>query len=319
MKTIAILTSGGDAPGMNAAIRAVARTAIFNGLRVMGIRFGYDGLINGDIYEMNVSSVADIIQRGGTILGSARSEDFQTEKGQKQAFQILKDFGIDGLVVLGGDGSFKGAKVLHDMGVKVIGIPCTIDNDMGYTDSTIGFYTAVNTVTEAVGKLRDTSSSHGRANIVEVMGRHCGDLALYAGVASGAESIVIPEKPLDLESIMNKIKRGRKRGKLHHIIVMAEGVGRPYVLKEKIEEITQVDTKVTILGHVQRGGSPSPHDRLLGSEMGNRAVKLLIDGQSGLAMAYKAGKIIDVSLDDAIETPHILNEELYDMAQEISI
>lgn len=319
MKTIAILTSGGDAPGMNAAIRAVARTAIFNGLRVMGIRFGYDGLINGDIYEMNVSSVADIIQRGGTILGSARSEDFQTEKGQKQAFQILKDFGIDGLVVLGGDGSFKGAKVLHDMGVKVIGIPCTIDNDMGYTDSTIGFYTAVNTVTEAVGKLRDTSSSHGRANIVEVMGRHCGDLALYAGVASGAESIVIPEKPLDIESIMNKIKRGRKRGKLHHIIVMAEGVGRSYVLKEKIEEITQVDTKVTILGHVQRGGSPSPHDRLLGSEMGNRAVKLLIDGQSGLAMAYKAGKIIDVSLDDAIETPHILNEELYDMAQEISI
>ncbi|MDO5018450.1 MAG: 6-phosphofructokinase [Lagierella massiliensis] len=319
MKTIAVLTSGGDAPGMNAAIRAIARTSIFNGLRVMGIRFGYDGLINGDIYEMNVSSVADIIQRGGTILGSARSDDFKTEKGQKQAVQIIKDFGIDGLIVLGGDGTFKGTNVLNKMGVKTIGIPCTIDNDMGYTDSTIGFYTAVNTVVEAVGKLRDTSSSHGRANIVEVMGRSCGDLALYSGVASGAESIVIPEKPLDLESIMNKIKRGRKRGKLHHIIVMAEGVGRPYVLKEKIEEITGVDTKVTILGHVQRGGSPSPHDRLLGSEMGSKAVKLLIDGQSGLAMADKGGKIVSVPLEQAIQSPHILNEELYDMAEEISI
>ncbi|WP_300408975.1 6-phosphofructokinase [Lagierella sp.] len=319
MKTIAVLTSGGDAPGMNAAIRAVTRTSIFNGLRIMGIRFGFDGLINGNIYEMNVSSVADIIQRGGTILGSARSEEFQTERGQNQAVQILKDFGIDGLVILGGDGSFKGAQALSEKGIKTIGIPCTIDNDMGYTDSTVGFYTAVNTVTEAISKLRDTSSSHGRANIVEVMGRHCGDIALYSGVASGAESIIIPEKPLDLESIMNKIKRGRKRGKLHHIIVIAEGVGRPYVLKNKIKEETNVDTKVTILGHVQRGGSPSPHDRLLATEMGNKAVKLLIDGQSGLAMTIKGGKIDSIPIKEAVEIPHVLNEELYEMAEEISI
>ena len=319
MKTIAVLTSGGDAPGMNAAIRAVTRTSIFNGLRIMGIRFGFDGLINGNIYEMNVSSVADIIQRGGTILGSARSEEFQTERGQNQAVQILKDFGIDGLVILGGDGSFKGAQALSEKGIKTIGIPCTIDNDMGYTDSTVGFYTAVNTVAEAISKLRDTSSSHGRANIVEVMGRHCGDIALYSGVASGAESIIIPEKPLDLESIMNKIKRGRKRGKLHHIIVIAEGVGRPYVLKNKIKEETNVDTKVTILGHVQRGGSPSPHDRLLATEMGNKAVKLLIDGQSGLAMTIKGGKIDSIPIKEAVEIPHVLNEELYEMAEEISI
>ncbi|HHX71072.1 MAG: 6-phosphofructokinase [Miniphocaeibacter sp.] len=319
MKTIAILTSGGDAPGMNAAIRAVARTAIFNGIRIMGIRFGYDGLINGNIYEMNVSSVADIIQRGGTILGSARSSEFMTERGQKKAYNILQDFGIDGLVVLGGDGSYRGAEVLSNMGIKTIGIPCTIDNDMGYTDSTIGFYTAIDTVSEAISKLRDTSSSHGRANIVEVMGRHCGDIALYSGVASGAESIIIPERELDMEAITSKIKRGRKRGKLHHIIVLAEGVGKPYELKEDIKRITGVDTKVTILGHVQRGGSPCPYDRLLASEMGNKAVQLLIEGQSGLALATINGKIVPVPIKEAVETKRVLNEELYAMAGEISI
>ncbi|QQK07947.1 6-phosphofructokinase [Miniphocaeibacter halophilus] len=319
MKTIGILTSGGDAPGMNAAIRAVTRTAIFNGIRIMGIRFGYDGLINGNIYEMNVSSVADIIQRGGTILGSARSSEFITERGQKKAYNILQDFGIDGLVVLGGDGSYRGAEVLSNMGIKTIGIPCTIDNDMGYTDSTIGFYTAIDTVSEAISKLRDTSSSHGRANIVEVMGRHCGDIALYSGVASGAESIIIPERELDMEAITSKIKRGRKRGKLHHIIVLAEGVGKPYELKEDIKRITGVDTKVTILGHVQRGGSPCPYDRLLASEMGNKAVQLLIEGQSGLALATINGKIVPVPIKEAVETKRELNQELYDMAGEISI
>lgn len=319
MKTIGILTSGGDAPGMNAGIRAITRTAIFNGIRVMGIRFGYDGLINGNIYEMNVSSVADIIQRGGTILGSARSEEFPTRIGQEKACNILNDFGIDGLVVLGGDGSFRGAEVLSNMGVKTIGIPCTIDNDMGYTDATIGFYTAVQTVSEAISKLRDTSSSHGRANIVEVMGRNCGDIALYSGVASGAESIIIPEENWDIESITNKIKRGRNRGKLHHIIVVAEGVGKPYELKQQIKDITGVDTKVTILGHVQRGGSPSPYDRLIATEMGNKAVKLLIDGQSSLAMGTINGKIKAVSIREAVETKRILNRELYEMAGEISI
>lgn len=319
MKTIGILTSGGDAPGMNAGIRSITRTAIFNGIRVMGIRFGYDGLINGNIYEMNVSSVADIIQRGGTILGSARSEEFPTETGQKKAVNILNDFGIDGLVVLGGDGSFRGAEVLSNMGIKTIGIPCTIDNDMGFTDSTIGFYTAIETVSEAISKLRDTSSSHGRANIVEVMGRNCGDIALYSGVASGAESIVIPEEELDIVAITDKIKRGRKRGKLHHIIVVAEGVGKPYELKQQIKDMTGVDTKVTILGHVQRGGSPSPYDRLLATEMGNKAVKLLIDGQSDLAMGTINGKIVAIPIKEAVEKKRVLNRELYDMAGEISI
>ncbi|WP_100064914.1 6-phosphofructokinase [Miniphocaeibacter massiliensis] len=319
MNTIGMLTSGGDAPGMNAAIRAIARTAIFNGIRVMGIRSGYDGLINGNIYEMNVSSVADIIQRGGTMLGSARSEEFKTKKGQEKGFNILKDFGIDGLVVLGGDGSFKGAEKLSNMGIKTIGIPCTIDNDMGYTDFTIGFYTAVETASDAISKLRDTSSSHGRANIVEVMGRHCGDIALFSGVASGAESIIIPEKELDIEMITNKIKRGRKRGKLHHIIVLAEGVGKPYEIKEQIKEITGVDTKVTILGHIQRGGSPCPYDRLLATEMGSKAVKLLIEGRSNLALGTVGGKIVSVSIEEAVSKERVLNEELYEISGEISI
>lgn len=319
MKTIGILTSGGDAPGMNAAIRAVVRTAIFNGIRIMGIRFGYDGLINGNIYEMNVSSVGDIIQRGGTILGSARSDEFRTETGRKKAFNVLNDFGIDGLIVLGGDGSFRGAELLSDMGIKTIGIPCTIDNDMGYTDATIGFYTAIETVSEAISKLRDTSSSHGRANIVEVMGRHCGDIALYSGLASGAESIIVPEKEFDLESITNRIKIGRKRGKLHHIIVLAEGVGQPYELKAQIKEITGVDTKVTILGHVQRGGNPCAYDRLLATEMGNKAVGLIINGESALAMATTKGKIVSIPIKEAVEIKRQLNEEYYEMSSELSI
>lgn len=318
MKTIGILTSGGDAPGMNAAIRAVARTAFANGLRVKGIRNGYDGLIKGDIYEMNVSSVADIIHKGGTILGSARSMDFKTPEGQKKARDVIKEFGIEGIVVLGGDGSFMGANALHNLGIMTMGIPCTIDNDMGFTDQTIGFNTAVETVIEAIGKLRDTSSSHGRGNVVEVMGRNCGDIALYAGLCGGAESILVPEITLDMKMVTNKVIRGRKRGKLHHIIVVAEGVGNSYEIANEIEETTGVETKVTVLGHVQRGGSPSAQDVLLANRLGTRAVELLIEGKSSLAVGVKGGKVFDMPITQAVTMKKEFDRELYTIASMLS-
>lgn len=318
MKTIGILTSGGDAPGMNAAIRAVARTAFANGLRVKGIRNGYDGLIKGDIYEMNVSSVADIIHKGGTILGSARSKEFETPEGQKRAAEVVKEFGIEGIVVLGGDGSLRGANALHNLGIKTMGIPCTIDNDMGFTDNTIGFNTAVETVIEAIGKLRDTSSSHGRGNVVEVMGRNCGDIALFAGLCGGAESILVPEIPFDIKMVTNKVIRGRKRGKLHHIIVVAEGVGNSYDIAKEIKEVTGVETKVTILGHVQRGGSPSAQDVLLANKFGTRAIELLIEGKSSEAIGIKGGKVIDMPITEAVEVEKEFDRELFTIASMLS-
>lgn len=318
MKTIGILTSGGDAPGMNSAIRAAVRTALNSGLRIKGIRNGYDGLMQGDIYEMNVSSVADIIHKGGTILGTARSLEFETPEGQKRGAQILNDYGIEGLIVIGGDGSFKGAKALSDLGINTIGIPGTIDNDMGYTDFTIGFFTAIETVTDAIGKLRDTSSSHGRAVVIEVMGRHCGDLALYSGLAGGAESIIVPEHNFSINEIIDKMEHGRKRGKLHHLITLAEGVGDPYSLAKELEEKTGIETKVTILGHVQRGGSPSAVDRLLGSSMGSRAVRLLEDGKTNLAIGYVDGNIIEVSIDEAVSKKSEFDERLYELANSLS-
>ena len=318
MKTIGILTSGGDAPGMNSAIRAAVRTALNSGLRIKGIRNGYDGLMQGDIYEMNVSSVADIIHKGGTILGTARSLEFETPEGQKRGAQILNDYGIEGLIVIGGDGSFKGAKALSDLGINTIGIPGTIDNDMGYTDFTIGFFTAIETVTDAIGKLRDTSSSHGRAVVIEVMGRHCGDLALYSGLAGGAESIIVPEHNFSISEIIDKMEHGRKRGKLHHLITLAEGVGDPYSLAKELEEKTGIETKVTILGHVQRGGSPSAVDRLLGSSMGSRAVRLLEDGKTNLAIGYVDGNIIEVSIDEAVSKKSEFDEKLYELANSLS-
>lgn len=319
MKKIAILTSGGDSPGMNPAIRAVVRTCVYNGVRVFGIKFGYDGLIKGDIFEMNISSVADIIQKGGTILGSARSKEFMTKEGQEKALKVLKEYEIEGLVVLGGDGSFRGANVLSEYGIKTIAIPCTIDNDMGYTDYTIGFLTSVNTVIDAISKLRDTSSSHGRANILEVMGRKCGDIALYSGVSGGAESIIVPEKKFDLDKVCNKIISGRKRGKLHHIIVLTEGILSPYELKKQIQEKTNIDTRVTVLGHIQRGGTPSSLDRIIASEMGNKAVKLLIEGKTSIALAYRNNFVVDVSIEEAVNSKKTFNNELYEIADELSI
>ena len=311
-------TSGGDAPGMNSAIRAAVRTALNNGMRVKGIRNGYDGLMKGDIYEMNVSSVADIIHKGGTILGTARSTEFKNPEGQKRGAQILRDYGIEGLIVIGGDGSYKGAKALSDLGIKTIGIPGTIDNDMGYTDFTIGFFTAIETVTDAIGKLRDTSSSHGRAVVIEVMGRHCGDLALFSGLAGGAESIIVPEHKFSIDEIVEKVNHGRKRGKLHHLIVLAEGVGNPYTVAKEVEERSGVETKVTVLGHVQRGGSPSAVDRLLGSIMGAKASELLNEEKTNIALGYVDGKITQVSIDEAVSIKGDFNEDLYELANKLS-
>ncbi|MBU5426124.1 6-phosphofructokinase [Tissierella pigra] len=319
MKTIGILTSGGDAPGMNAAIRAVVRAGIYNGFKVMGIRQGYNGLINGDIYEMNLSSVADIIHRGGTMLRSARSEEFKTEKGFKKALNVLEVFGIDGLVVLGGDGTLKGAREISNASIPTIGIPCTIDNDCGYSDFTIGFFTAVETVVDAISKIRDTSTSHGRANVIEVMGRHCGDIALYAGLAGGAESIIVPEVEFNIDEVCKKAIQGKNRGKLHHIIVLAEGVGNAYDVSKAIEEKTGIDTRVTVLGYIQRGGNPTSYDRIIASKMGSKAIDLLKEGKSGRALGIKCNSIIDMDINDALKVEKSFDIEMYDTTKILSI
>lgn len=319
MKTIAILTSGGDAPGMNAVIRSVVRTAIYNDLKVLAIKEGYNGLIKGDIETMTLSSVADIIHRGGTILRTARSDEFMTEEGINQALEVIKKFKIDAIVALGGDGTLRGARELARRGVKIIGVPCTIDNDLGYTDYTIGFLTAVETAVSAISKLRDTSESHGRAIVLQVMGRNCGDIALYSGIAGGAESIVIPEVELDIDAIIKKIKNGRKRGKKHHIIVAAEGALDAYELARIIEEKGAIETRVTVLGYVQRGGVPTVQDRILASDFGYEAVNLLLSGKSGLALGYRSGKIIEVDIDEALETKKDFDKDQLKMVDILSI
>lgn len=319
MKTIGVLTSGGDAPGMNAAIRAVVRSGIYNDFKIMGIRQGYKGLIDGDIYEMNLSSVADIIHRGGTMLRSARSDEFKTEEGLKKALNVLDVFGIDGLVVLGGDGTLKGAKSLSDAGIPTIGIPCTIDNDCGYSDFTIGFYTAVETVVDAISKIRDTSTSHGRANVIEVMGRNCGDIALYAGLAGGAESIIVPEKEFDIDEVAKRALQGKNRGKLHHIIILAEGVGNAYDVSKEIVEKTGIDTRVTILGYIQRGGTPTSFDRIMASKMGNRGIELLKEGKSSRVLGLKCNSIIDLEINEALKIKKSLDLDMYNTAKILSI
>ncbi len=319
MKRIGILTSGGDAPGMNAAVRAVVRVAIYHGLKVSGIRKGYQGLIEGDIYDMDVSSVGDIIHRGGTILQTARCSEFKTEEGLQKGLDMLKMFNIDGLVVCGGDGSYQGAYKLWQNGFPTIGIPGTIDNDLGYTDFTIGFDTAINTVVNAIGNLRDTSSSHGRANIVEVMGRHCGDIALHAGLAGGAETILIPEIKFEIDEVCRKLLQGKNRGKLHNIILVAEGVGKPYEIAQAIEDKIGMDTRVSIIGHLQRGGIPTAFDRIIASRFGNKAVELLIEGKGGRAVGIDGNDIIDVALEDAVKPNDRLNKKMYDLAQMLSI
>jgi len=319
MKRIGVLTSGGDAPGMNAALRAVVRVAICNGLEVSGIKRGYQGLIEGDIEDMTVASVGDIIHRGGTKLRTARCEEFKTPEGLARGLEVLRMFNIDGLVVIGGDGSFQGAKKLANAGFPTIGIPATIDNDLEYTDYTIGFDTALNTVVDAISKVRDTSTSHDRASILEVMGRNCGDIALYAGLAGGAESIIIPELENDMDDICRKLIQGRNRGKLHNIILLAEGVGKPYEWAETIYERTNVEVRVSVIGYLQRGGTPTAFDRILASRMGARAVELLQEGKAGRALGIKGHDIIDMDIDDALEMHKSIDMDLVATADKLSI
>jgi 6-phosphofructokinase 1 len=320
MNKIGVLTSGGDSPGMNAAIRAVVRAGIYNGFKVVGIKRGYQGLLNGNIEDMNLSSVADIIHRGGTILRTARCDEFMTEKGFQKALNIIEIFGIEGIVVIGGDGSFKGAEKLSKAGIATIGLPGTIDNDLAYTDYTIGFNTAVNTVLHAISNIRDTSASHGRANIIEVMGRNCGDIALYAGLAGGAESIIVPEVEFSMDEVCQRLLQGRNRGKLHSIIVLAEGVvENPHNVAKEIEEKTGIETKLTILGHIQRGGSPTAYDRLLASRMGGRAIELLKENKTGRVMGIRGNEIFDMDISEAMSIKKEINRDIYDLARILSI
>ena len=319
MKTIAVLTSGGDAPGMNAAIRAVVRMGLYKGLKVMGVKRGYSGLINGEIFEMNRTSVSDIIQKGGTILRTSRCEEFKTEKGREKATKVLQVFGIDGLVVIGGDGSFMGARSLSKLGVSTIGIPGTIDNDLSYTDYTVGFDTALNTALDAINKLRDTSTSHERISIVEVMGKNCGDIALFAGLAGGAEKVIIPEKGFDLNELCKMILEGKQKGKLHSLIIIAEGVGGVEDLAAHLEEVTGIVTRSTTLGHIQRGGSPSAFDGILASRMGARAVELLLEGKSARVIGLRDGHITDDDIDEALAMTRKFDDNLYDIATALSV
>lgn len=320
IKTIGVLTSGGDAPGMNATIRSVVRTAVARGLKVMGIRKGYNGLIHGDIFEMSPRSVSDTIQRGGTILQTARCPEFITEEGQKKGAQICKVFGIDGLIVIGGDGSFQGAEKLANLGINTIGIPGTIDLDIACTDYTIGFDTAVNTAMEAINKIRDTSTSHERCSIVEVMGRNAGYIALWCGITNGAEMVLIPEKerPSD-EEIIREILQNKQRGKKHFLIIVAEGVGGSQELAVKIEKLTGIETRATILGYLQRGGSPSAVDRLHASMMGALAVDLLCEGKSNRVIAYKDGQYVDYDINEALKMTKTVDERMYEVAKILSI
>ena len=314
MKNIAVLTSGGDAPGMNAAIRAVVRMGINSGFDVFGVRKGFRGLINGDFEKMNESSVSDIIQRGGTILQTARSEEFKTEEGQDKAAKMAKIFDIDGLVVIGGDGSFAGAKRLSEKGVACIGVPGTIDNDLAYTDYSIGFDTAVNNVLDAINRIRDTSSSHERASIIEVMGRYSGDIALYAGLAGGAEGIIVPEMGFELDDICRLLIERKNKGKLHSIIILAEGAGDAKQLEQQIMENVDIEVRSTILGYIQRGGSTTAFDRILASRLGARAVELLAEGKSSRVVGIRDNKLIDMEIVEALGMKKVFPRELYELA-----
>lgn len=320
MKTIGVLTSGGDAPGMNAAVRAVVRSAISLGINVMGIHHGYNGLIEGDIFPMDVRSVSEIIHRGGTVLYTARSPKFKTEEGMQQAIENCKKFGIEGIVVIGGDGSYRGARDLSLRGIPCVGVPGTIDNDISSTDYTIGFDTAMNTAMEMIDRLRDTAQSHERSTVVEVMGRHAGHLALQTGVAVGATAILVPEVPYDLESVCKKIEATRATGKHHFTIIVAEGVEMSVSdIAKEIERITGVEARTTILGHVQRGGNPTVRDRVMASYMGNAAVELLNKGIGNRVICYRSGNIVDIDIYEALQMTKPFDIEGYRIADSISL
>lgn len=320
MKRIAVLTSGGDAPGMNAAIRGVVRCACSRGMEVYGVERGYTGLINGKLNRMDSRSVSDTIQKGGTILKTARCPEFNTEEGLKKGADVLNAYGIDGLVVIGGDGSFRGMRDLSEKyGIVCMGIPGTIDNDLGYTDFTLGFDTAVNTVLDAMNKIRDTMTSHDRACVIEVMGRHCGDIALYSGIAGGAESILVPELPFDIDEICNRMKKNIIKGKISDIIVLAEGVGSCLDVKKDIVEKTGITVRTVKLGYIQRGGTPSMQDRVLAARCADRAVTLLYEGATeSRVIGIKENKIIDMPIGEALEIKKTINKEMLEMASRLS-
>ena len=320
MKSIAVLTSGGDAPGMNPAVRAVVRTACQRGIKVYGVDRGYTGLINGDIHEMNLRSVSDIITRGGTILYSARCPEFKTEEGLQKAVSTCKKFGIDGMVIIGGDGSFRGARDLSLRGIPCIGLPGTIDNDISCTDYTIGYDTCLNTIVQMVDRIRDTSESHDRCTVVEVMGRGAGYLALEAGIAVGATSIIVPEVEYDIErDVIARIREFQKTGKKHFIVIVAEGVGGTAEIAKKIEAETGVESRATSLGHVQRGGSPTARDRIMASQMGSRAVDLLTQGIGNRVIGIRDNKIVDFDIFEALKMTKTIDMKDYELAHEISI
>lgn len=319
MKKIGVLTSGGDAPGMNPAIRAVVRKAIFHNVEIYGIYGGYAGLISGNIKRLELGSVGDIIHRGGTMLQSARCPEFKTKEGQQKGIQQLKAHGIEGLVVIGGDGSYMGAKALTEQGFPCVGVPGTIDNDIPGTDLTIGFDTALNTVIDAIDKIRDTATSHERTFVIEVMGRDAGDIALWAGLAGGAETILIPEENYDIVDIADRLRKGQERGKKHSIIIVAEGVTSGVEFGRQLKEATNFDTRVSVLGHMQRGGSPSAADRVLASRLGARAVELLIEGKGGRAVGMENNHLVDYDIIEALSRKHKLDLDLYKLSQELSI
>lgn len=320
IKTIAVLTSGGDAPGMNAAIRAVVRKAIVNGVNVKGIKKGYQGLLNEEIFDMDRHSVSDIIQRGGTILGTARCKEFTTEEGQIKGAEICRKHGIDGVVVIGGDGSYRGAQALSKQGINTIGIPGTIDLDISSSDYTIGFDTAINTAMEAIDKIRDTSSSHERCSIVEVMGRNAGYIALWCGIANGAEDILLPEKyDFNEQGIINNIISNRKKGKTFHLIINAEGIGHSTSMARRIEAATGIETRATILGYMQRGGSPTCKDRYYASIMGAYAADILCQGKTNRVIGVKNGEFRDFDIDEALAMQKGINEYEYIVSKELSM
>ncbi len=311
---IAVLTSGGDAPGMNSAVRSVVRTCIANNIEVYGIEEGYYGLYHDKIRKLESVDVANTINRGGTFLGSARFPEFAEAEIREAAVKNLDKRGIEGLVVIGGDGSFMGAKRLTEMGYPCVGLPGTIDNDTPSSDFTIGFDTALNTIVEAVDKLRDTSGSHQRCSVVEVMGRDAGDLALWAGIATGAEATLIPEIDYDLDEIIGKLQRDRENGKRHFIVIVAEGLKITSDLAAKIEESTGIETRPTILGHIQRGGTPTASDRVLAARMGSYAVELLMDGEKGRCIGIEKNELVHDDIISALDRPHTVNEGMYRLA-----
>lgn len=319
IKTIGVLTSGGDAPGMNAAIRAVVRKALVNGKKVKGILKGYSGLLNEEIIDMSANDVSNTIERGGTILFTARCKEFMIEEGQQRGAEICRKHGIDGIVVIGGDGSFRGAQKLANLGINTIGVPGTIDLDISCTEYTIGFDTAVNTAMEAIDKVRDTSTSHERCSIIEVMGRNAGYIALWCGIANGAEDILLPENyDYDEQKIINNIIENRKRGKKHHIIVNAEGVGHSASMARRIEAATGIETRATILGHMQRGGSPTCKDRVYASMMGAMAADLLCDGKTNRVVGYQHGRFQDFDINEALNMVKGIDPYQYQVAKDLS-